>query len=289
MPSLFIFAQIPEQIMNREQLIGQIKIKKSFLCVGLDTDIELIPNFLLDYEDPVLEFNKRIIDATHDLCVAYKPNSAFYESRGLAGWKSLIDTSRHIPSTCLGIIDAKRGDIGNTSSMYAKAFFDPASSGMNFDAITIAPYMGSDSVKPFLAYKDKWVILLALTSNEGGKDFQFIDTGNGRLFENVIQTANTWADNSRLMYVVGATRSEEFLTIRKYAPDHFLLVPGVGAQGGSLEEVCKYGLSANCGLLVNSSRSIIYASSGRDFAERAREEALKLQSAMAILLHGIGF
>lgn len=289
MPSLFIFAQIPEQIMNREQLIGQIKIKKSFLCVGLDTDIELIPNFLLDYEDPVLEFNKRIIDATHDLCVAYKPNSAFYESRGLAGWKSLIDTSRHIPSTCLGIIDAKRGDIGNTSSMYAKAFFDPASSGMNFDAITIAPYMGSDSVKPFLAYKDKWVVLLALTSNEGGKDFQFIDTGNGRLFENVIQTANTWADNSRLMYVVGATRSEEFLTIRKYAPDHFLLVPGVGAQGGSLEEVCKYGLSANCGLLVNSSRSIIYASSGRDFAERAREEALKLQSAMAILLQSIGF
>ncbi len=275
--------------MNREQLIGQIKIKKSFLCVGLDTDIELIPGFLLDHEDPVLEFNKRIIDATHDLCVAYKPNSAFYESRGLAGWKSLIETSHYIPSTCLGIIDAKRGDIGNTSSMYAKAFFDQASSGMNFDAITIAPYMGSDSVKPFLAFKDKWVVLLALTSNEGGKDFQFIDTGNGRLFEQVIRTANTWADNSRLMYVVGATRSEEFLTIRKYAPDHFLLVPGVGAQGGSLEEVCKYGLSANCGLLVNSSRSIIYASSGRDFAERAREEALKLQSAMAILLQGIGF
>ncbi len=275
--------------MNREQLIGQIKIKKSFLCVGLDTDIELIPGFLLDHEDPVLEFNKRIIDATHDLCVAYKPNSAFYESRGLAGWKSLIETSHYIPSTCLGIIDAKRGDIGNTSSMYAKAFFDQASSGMNFDAITIAPYMGSDSVKPFLAFKDKWVVLLALTSNEGGKDFQFIDTGNGRLFEHVIRTANTWADNSRLMYVVGATRSEEFLTIRKYAPDHFLLVPGVGAQGGSLEEVCKYGLSANCGLLVNSSRSIIYASSGRDFAERAREEALKLQSAMAILLQGIGF
>ena len=275
--------------MNREQLIRQIKIKKSFLCVGLDTDIELIPGFLLDHEDPVLEFNKRIIDATHDLCVAYKPNSAFYESRGLAGWKSLIETSHYIPSTCLGIIDAKRGDIGNTSSMYAKAFFDQASSGINFDAITIAPYMGSDSVKPFLAFKDKWVVLLALTSNEAGKDFQFIDTGNGRLFEHVIRTANTWADNSRLMYVVGATRSEEFLTIRKYAPDHFLLVPGVGAQGGSLEEVCKYGLSANCGLLVNSSRSIIYASSGRDFAERAREEALKLQSAMAILLQGIGF
>ena len=275
--------------MNRKQLIEQIKIKKSFLCVGLDTDIELIPKFLLDFEDPVLEFNKRIIDATHDLCVAYKPNSAFYESRGIAGWKSLIDTSNYIPETCLGIIDAKRGDIGNTSSMYAKAFFDHASSGMNFDAITIAPYMGSDSVKPFLAFEGKWVILLALTSNEGGKDFQFIDTEHGRLFENVIQKANSWADNDRMMYVVGATRAEEFLNIRKYAPDHFLLVPGVGAQGGSLHEVCKYGLSASCGLLVNSSRSIILASSGEDFAERAREEAKKLQTEMAMILEGIGF
>ncbi len=275
--------------MNREQLIEQIKIKKSFLCVGLDTDITLIPKFLLGYEDPVLEFNKRIIEATHDLCVAYKPNSAFYESRGMAGWKSLIETSKHIPSSCLGIIDAKRGDIGNTSTMYAKAFFDPASSGMNFDAITIAPYMGSDSVKPFLAFQDKWVILLALTSNEGGKDFQFIETGTGRLFENVIQRANTWAENDRLMYVVGATRGEEFLNIRKYAPDHFLLVPGVGAQGGSLQDVCKYGLSKSCGLIVNSSRSIIYASSGEDFAERAREEAKKLQSEMELMLKGIGF
>jgi orotidine-5'-phosphate decarboxylase len=275
--------------MNREQLIEQIKIKKSFLCVGLDTDITLIPKFLLGYEDPVLEFNKRIIEATHDLCVAYKPNSAFYESRGMAGWKSLIETSKHIPSSCLGIIDAKRGDIGNTSTMYAKAFFDPASSGMNFDAITIAPYMGSDSVKPFLAFQDKWVILLALTSNEGGKDFQFIETGTGRLFENVIQRANTWAENDRLMYVVGATRGEEFLNIRKYAPDHFLLVPGVGAQGGSLQDVCKYGLSKSCGLIVNSSRSIIYASSGEDFAERAREEAKKLQSEMELILKGIGF
>ena len=275
--------------MNRKQLIEQIKIKKSFLCVGLDTDIELIPKFLLDFEDPVLEFNKRIIDATHDLCVAYKPNSAFYESRGIAGWKSLIGTSNYIPETCLGIIDAKRGDIGNTSSMYAKAFFDHASSGMNFDAITIAPYMGSDSVKPFLAFEGKWVILLALTSNEGGKDFQFIDTEHGRLFENVIQKANSWADNDRMMYVVGATRAEEFLNIRKYAPDHFLLVPGVGAQGGSLHEVCKYGLSASCGLLVNSSRSIIFASSGEDFAERAREEAKKLQTEMAMILEGIGF
>ena len=275
--------------MNREQLIEQIKIKKSFLCVGLDTDITLIPKFLLGYEDPVLEFNKRIIEATHDLCIAYKPNSAFYESRGMAGWKSLIETSKHIPSSCLGIIDAKRGDIGNTSTMYAKAFFDPASSGMNFDAITIAPYMGSDSVKPFLAFQDKWVILLALTSNEGGKDFQFIETGTGRLFENVIQRANTWAENDRLMYVVGATRGEEFLNIRKYAPDHFLLVPGVGAQGGSLQDVCKYGLSKSCGLIVNSSRSIIYASSGEDFAERAREEAKKLQSEMELMLKGIGF
>jgi orotidine-5'-phosphate decarboxylase len=275
--------------MNRKQLIEQIKIKKSFLCVGLDTDIELIPKFLLDFEDPVLEFNKQIIDATHDLCVAYKPNSAFYESRGVAGWKSLIGTSNYIPESCLGIIDAKRGDIGNTSTMYAKAFFDRGSSGMSFDAITIAPYMGSDSVKPFLAFEDKWVILLALTSNEGGKDFQFIDTENGRLFENVIQKANSWANNDRMMYVVGATRAEEFLNIRKHAPDHFLLVPGVGAQGGSLQEVCKYGLSASCGLLINSSRSIIFASSGDDFAERAREEAKKLQSEMEILLEGIGF
>lgn len=275
--------------MNREQLITQIKIKKSFLCVGLDTDIELIPRFLFDFKDPVLEFNKRIIAATQDLCVAYKPNSAFYESRGLAGWSSLIETSKHIPSTCLGIIDAKRGDIGNTSSMYAKAFFDEDSSGMNFDAITIAPYMGSDSVKPFLAFPNKWVILLALTSNEGSKDFQFIDTEKGRLFENVIQKANTWAGNDRLMYVVGATRGEEFLNIRKFAPDHFLLVPGVGAQGGSLKEVCKYGMSKDCGLLINSSRSIIYASSDENFAERAREEAKKLQSEMEIILNNIDF
>jgi len=275
--------------MNREQLIAQIKIKKSFLCVGLDTDIELIPRFLLDFKDPVLEFNKRIIAATHDLCVAYKPNSAFYESRGLAGWSSLIETSKLIPSNCLGIIDAKRGDIGNTSSMYAKAFFDQDSSGMNFDAITIAPYMGSDSVKPFLAFQDKWVILLALTSNEGAKDFQFIETDKGSLFQNVIQKANTWAGDDRLMYVVGATRGEEFLNIRKFAPNHFLLVPGVGAQGGSLQEVCKYGMSKECGLLVNSSRSIIYASSAEDFAERAREEAKKLQSEMEVLLNNMEF
>ena len=275
--------------MNRAQLITQIKNKKSFLCVGLDTDISLIPEFMLDYEDPVLEFNKRIIDATQDLCIAYKPNSAFYESRGIKGWKSLIDTSNYIPSSCLGIIDAKRGDIGNTSSMYAKAFFDPEASEMNFDAITVAPYMGSDSVMPFLEYKDKWVVLLALTSNEGSKEFQFIETDQGRLFENVIKSANSWAGNDRMMYVVGATRGEEFLTIRKHAPDHFLLVPGVGAQGGSLQEVCKYGLSKNCGLIVNASRSILYASSGKDFAEKAREEALKIQVEMLEILKSIGF
>lgn len=275
--------------MDRKQLIQQIKQKKSFLCVGLDTDIDLIPRFLLDYSDPVFEFNKRIIDATHDLCVAYKPNSAFYESRGIAGWQSLISTSQNIPKTCLGLIDAKRGDIGNTSAMYAKAFFDSESSGMSFDAITVSPYMGIDSVKPFLQFEGKWVVLLVLTSNEGGKDFQFINTGNQCLFETVIDTANAWAGNDRIMYVVGATRSEEFIRIRKHAPDHFLLVPGVGAQGGSLKEVARYGLNNDCGLLVNSSRGIIYASKNEDFAERAREEAMKLQQEMNVLLeeHGI--
>ncbi|SKB38629.1 orotidine-5'-phosphate decarboxylase [Daejeonella lutea] len=270
--------------MNRQQLVNQIKQKKSFLCVGLDTDISLIPSFLLDFADPVFEFNKRIIDATHDLCVAYKPNSAFYESRGIAGWQSLIMTSQHIPKTCLGLIDAKRGDIGNTSTMYAKAFFDKESSGMSFDAITVAPYMGIDSVKPFLEFEGKWVVLLALTSNEGGKNFQFLTTGEQRLFETVIDTANTWAGNDRIMYVVGATRSEEFINIRKHAPDHFLLVPGIGAQGGSLQEVAKFGINNDCGLLVNSSRSIIYASRGEDFAEKAREEALKLQQEMSHIL-----
>jgi orotidine-5'-phosphate decarboxylase len=241
----------------------------------------------LDFEDPVLEFNKRIIAATSDLCVAYKPNSAFYESRGLAGWQSLIDTWTHIPSECLSIIDAKRGDIGNTSSMYAKAFFDPKSSGMSFDAITIAPYMGSDSVKPFLEYDEKWVILLAHTSNEGGKDFQLLKNDDQYLFETVISKAKTWADADRLMFVVGATRAESFKLVRKHAPDHFLLVPGVGAQGGNLQDVCRYGLNKDCGLLVNASRSIIYASQGEDFAERAREEAMKLQTEMALELNRI--
>ncbi len=270
--------------MNRQQLIEQIKRKKSFLCVGLDTDINLIPEFLLDEADPVFEFNRQIIDATQDLCVAYKPNSAFYECRGTAGWESLTRTSAHIPNHCLGIIDAKRGDIGNTSKMYAQAFFNSGERGMNFDAITVAPYMGIDSVQPFLEFEGKWVILLALTSNEGGKNFQYLETDGVRLFERVIQISSEWADSERLMYVVGATRSEEFLNIRKHAPDHFLLVPGVGAQGGSLHEVARHGLNKDCGLLVNSSRSIIYASKGRDFAEKAREEALKLQQEMSILL-----
>ena len=275
--------------MTRSELIAQIKAKKSFLCIGLDTDITLIPTFLLDYEDPIAEFNKRIIDATSDLCVAYKPNSAFYESRGLAGWRSLIDTFNHIPSECLSIIDAKRGDIGNTSLMYAKAFFDRSSSGMSFDAITIAPYMGSDSVKPFLSFEKKWVILLAHTSNEGGKDFQLLKTDGQYLFEAVITEANKWAGADQLMYVVGATRPESFQLIRKHAPDHFLLVPGIGAQGGNLEEVCRYGLNKDCGLLVNASRSIIYASGKEDFAERAREEALKIKAEMAVQLEQINF
>lgn len=275
--------------MTRQQLIGQIQAKKSFLCIGLDTDITLIPRFLLDFEDPVFEFNKRIIDATHDLCVAYKPNSAFYESRGVSGWQSLINTWKHIPIGCLSIIDAKRGDIGNTSTMYAKAFFDKESSGMSFDAITIAPYMGSDSVKPFLNFDEKWVILLAHTSNEGGKDFQLLKTNDQFLFETVICKANTWAGSDRLMYVVGATRPESFELIRKHAPDHFLLVPGIGAQGGNLQDVCRYGLNKDCGLLVNASRSIIYASNGEDFAQRARAEALKVREEMVPILEKINF
>jgi orotidine-5'-phosphate decarboxylase len=275
-------------MMSRQQLIDQIKQKKSFLCVGLDTDIEKIPAFLKSYPDPVLEFNKRIIDATRDLCIAYKPNAAFYESRGIKGLQSLIDTANYLPGECLSIIDAKRGDIGNTSAMYAKAFFDKDVSGMDFDAITVAPYMGNDSVKPYLQFEGKWVILLALTSSVGSKDFQYLQTGEGALYETVIKTANTWADADRMMFVVGATKGQEFATIRRHAPDNFLLVPGVGAQGGSLEEVCKYGITKDCGLIVNSSRSIIYASSGEDFAEAARYEAAKLQQQMQSELEKAG-
>jgi len=275
-------------MISRSKLIDQIKQKKSFLCVGLDTDINKIPDFLLEFPDPVLEFNKRIIDATRDLCVAYKPNAAFYESRGVQGLQSLTHTWEYLPKDCLNIIDAKRGDIGNTSDMYAKAFFDESASGMGFDAITVSPYMGHDTVSSYLAYPDKWVILLALTSSAGSHDFQYLSTDKGPLYEAVIKTANTWAGTDRMIYVVGATKSTEFINIRKYAPDHFLLVPGVGAQGGSLAEVCKYGMTQDCGLIVNASRSIIYASNGEDFADAARAEALNMQQQMQVELGKAG-
>lgn len=275
-------------MLSRPQLIEQIKKKKSFLCVGLDTDIAKIPDFLKDYPDPIFEFNKRIIDATRDLCVAYKPNSAFYECYGVKGLQSLIATGKYLPADTLNIIDAKRGDIGNTSDKYARTFFDDTSSGMSFDAITVTPYMGNDSVMPYLAYDGKWVIILALTSSVGSKDFQYLQTGDDYLYEAVIKKANTWAGADRLMYVVGATKSTEFTNIRKYAPDNFLLVPGVGAQGGSLADVCQYGMNKDCGLLVNSSRSIIYASNSTDFADAARAEALKLQQQMALELEKAG-
>lgn len=267
-------------MISRQQLIDQIKQKKSFLCVGLDTDIDKIPEFLKSYPDPIFEFNKRIIDATHDLCVSYKPNAAFYEAYGVKGLQSLIATWKYLPKNTLNIIDAKRGDIGNTSDKYARAFFNEASSGMSFDAITITPYMGNDSVTPYLAYDGKWVIILALTSSVGSKDFQYLTTETGFLYEAVIKKANTWAGADRIMYVVGATKSTEFTAIRKYAPDNFLLVPGVGAQGGSLADVCQYGMTKDCGLIVNASRSIIYASNGEDFADAARAEALKMQQQM---------
>jgi orotidine-5'-phosphate decarboxylase len=266
--------------MNKAQLFQQIKLKKSFLCVGLDPQLENIPPHLLKYDDPVLEFNKQIIDATQDLCVAYKPNTAFYECMGAKGWKTLADTWKYLPSEIFSIADAKRGDIGNTSNMYAEAFFNEEKSGMSFDSITVAPYMGEDSVSPFLKHADKWVILLALTSNFGHKDFQLLETDSQKLYEHVISTSATWENHEQLMYVVGATRAAEFKNVRKLAPNSFLLVPGVGAQGGSLDEVCEYGLNSECGLLINSSRGIIYASNGLDFAERAREEAQKLQTEM---------
>ena len=267
--------------MNREELVHQIKSKRSFLCVGLDTDIKKIPTHLLELEDPIFEFNKQIIDATKDLCVAYKPNIAFYESLGVSGWVSLQKTLDYIPKNIFTIADAKRGDIGNTSNLYALAYFEE----MNFDSVTVAPYMGSDSVTPFLEFKDKWVIVLALTSNKGGLDFQIIENKNGKqLFEQVLETSQNWGTDKNMMYVVGATRAEQLSEIRAIIPNHFLLVPGVGAQGGSLEEVAKYGMNADCGLLVNSSRGIIYASSDIDFAEKSREEVEKLQHKMDILL-----
>ncbi|WP_316844589.1 orotidine-5'-phosphate decarboxylase [Pedobacter psychrodurus] len=270
--------------MTKQQLFEQIQKKRSFLCVGLDSSLDKIPKHLLKYENPILEFNKQIIDATKDLCVAYKPNTAFYECYGKKGWETLIETWKYIPKDIFSIADAKRGDIGNTSAMYAETFFNATSSEMSFDSVTVAPYMGSDSVTPFLTFKDKWVILLALTSNTGHADFQLQEIGGDKLFEKVIKTSQTWATNEQMMYVVGATRGAAFGDVRKLAPDHFLLVPGVGAQGGDLNEVCKYGLNSQCGLLINSSRGIIYAGQGEDFAEKAREEALKLQQEMEQIL-----
>jgi orotidine-5'-phosphate decarboxylase len=270
--------------MTKQQLFEQIQKKRSFLCVGLDSSLDKIPKHLLKYENPILEFNKQIIDATKDLCVAYKPNTAFYECYGKKGWETLIETWKYIPKDVFSIADAKRGDIGNTSAMYAETFFNASSSDMSFDSVTVAPYMGSDSVTPFLTFKDKWVILLALTSNAGHADFQLQQIGEDKLFEKVIKTSQTWATDEQMMYVVGATRGAAFGDVRKLAPDHFLLVPGVGAQGGDLNEVCKYGLNSQCGLLINSSRGIIYASEGEDFAEKAREEALKLQQEMEQIL-----
>jgi orotidine-5'-phosphate decarboxylase len=267
--------------MNRQQLIAAIQRKKSFLCVGLDTDIKKIPQHLLDREDPVAAFNKAIIEATSDLCVAYKPNLAFYECEGAKGWESLRATMDAVPGDCFTIADAKRGDIGNTSGMYARAFFE----NYNFDSVTVAPYMGSDSVKPFLQYENRWVILLALTSNEGAFDFETLKLEDGTpLYEQVLKTSSQWGTAENMMYVIGATKTEYIAAIRKIVPDHFFLVPGVGAQGGSLSEVAKYGMNKDCGLLVNASRSILYASSGTDFAEKAREEALKMQQEMAALL-----
>ena len=271
--------------MDKQQLITQIKQKQSFLCVGLDTDIKKIPTHLLELEDPIFEFNKQIIDATKEYCMAYKPNIAFYESRGVSGWNSLQKTLDYIPNDIFTIADAKRGDIGNTSDMYARAFFE----NMNFDAVTVAPYMGSDSVTPFLGFDGKWAILLALTSNKGGLDFQTFKNENGKqLFEQVLEISQTWGTDENMMFVVGATRFEQLSKIRKIIPNHFLLVPGVGAQGGNLREVAKYGMNQDCGLLVNSSRGIIYAGNGTDFAEKAGNEAQKLQQQMAIILSEAG-
>jgi orotidine-5'-phosphate decarboxylase len=280
--------------MTRSELFENIKKKNSFLCVGLDTDVTKIPKHLLDSEDPIFEFNKQIIDATKDLCVSYKPNMAFYETQGSKGWISLEKTISYINQNCTDIFtiaDAKRGDIGNTSKMYAKAFLET----LNFDSITVAPYMGEDSVAPFLEYKNKWVIVLALTSNKGAFDFQtlalnpiFVNQsgiiGEQLLYQHVLETSTKWSNPDNMMYVIGATKAEMLSDIRKIIPDSFLLVPGVGAQGGSLHDVAKYGMNKECGLLVNSSRGIIYAGTGEDFAEKARAEALKLQIEMKQLL-----
>jgi orotidine-5'-phosphate decarboxylase len=279
--------------MDRHQLFELIQRKKSFLCVGLDSDINKIPRYLRNTEDPVFEFNKLIIEATIDYTVAYKPNLAFYESRGIIGMQSLIRTMQLLNSygnNIFTIADAKRGDIGNTSTQYAKAVFDNASTGISFDAITVAPYMGEDSVRPFLEFPGKWAIILALTSNKGADDFQFFHSADETpLFKKILSTSKQWGNTDNTMYVVGATRAEMLTEVRKIVPDHFLLVPGVGAQGGSLEEVARFGMNNSCGLLVNASRSILFASNDTDFAEKASSEAQSMQVQMQELLnyHGL--
>jgi len=266
--------------MDKQQLFENIRSKKSFLCVGLDTDLKKIPHHLLEEEDPIFAFNKAIVDATAQYSIAYKPNLAFYEAFGVKGWIALEKTIEYIRSNYPDqfiIADAKRGDIGNTSAMYARSFFED----LNVDALTVAPYMGEDSVTPFLTYDDKWVVLLALTSNKGSQNFQLSTDSDGeRLFEKVLKVSQQWASDDKMMYVVGATQGQAFEDIRHIVPNHFLLVPGVGAQGGSLEEVCKYGMNKQCGLIVNSSRGIIYADDSKDFATFAAQEAHKLQQQM---------
>lgn len=273
--------------MTAEKLISEIKRKKSFLCIGLDVDLDKIPKYLLEEEDPIFSFNKAIIDATHHLAVAYKPNTAFYEAYGIKGWKSLQKTITYLNNNypeIFTIADAKRGDIGNTSSMYAMAFFND----LGFDSVTVAPYMGKDSVEPFLAFEDKHTILLALTSNEGAFDFQTQKINSEKeVYKTVLETSKNWKNAHNLMYVVGATKAEYFSEIRKIVPDNFLLVPGVGAQGGNLEEVCKYGMNKNVGLLINSSRGIIYASQKNNFAEAAKKEAKNLQQQMQTILNAV--
>ncbi|MCO5230748.1 MAG: orotidine-5'-phosphate decarboxylase [Chitinophagales bacterium] len=263
--------------MNRQELIHQIKTKSSYLCVGLDPDIQKIPPHLLKYDNPILVFNQAIIEATSDICVAYKPNVAFFEALGLNGLQILDETRKLIPEDCFTIADAKRGDIGNTATMYAKAFLEL----MNFDSITVAPYMGKDSVEPFMQLKNKWAIVLGLTSNQGNIDFQKQLINGVPLYEIVMKTTMQWGTVDNLMFVVGATNEEEFAHIRSFCPEHFLLVPGVGAQGGDLEKLSQYGLTKDVGLLVNSTRSVIYASKGEDFAEKAREEVLALNEQMS--------
>jgi orotidine-5'-phosphate decarboxylase len=266
--------------MIKEDLIQQIKTKKSYLCVGLDSDITKIPSHLLQEKNPILSFNKAIIDATKDFCVSYKINTAFYEAQGVKGWQTMEETLAYIPSEIFTIADAKRGDIGNTSAQYAKAFFET----IPFDAITVAPYMGKDSLLPFLDYKNKWTIVLGLTSNDGAKDFELLETKNGKLYEEVIRKISTWGTYENTMFVVGATQTSQIETIRKIIPNHFLLIPGVGAQGGNLQETSQVAMNNEICMLVNSSRQIIYASKEKDFAEKARNEAQKMQLEMKDLM-----